>query len=120
MLFRSQYLTLGADLARKRARDPDEAYRRKALRASIVRIWGKGLGTALTAAYARRKYDGAFIVPTPRSDREYTATAALWHNRLSFRGITPRLVTVWHKTDSNIPFYTYRKANAFIQLGKTF
>ena len=115
-----QYLTLGADLARKRARDPDESYRRKALRASIVRIWGKGLGTALTAVYARRKYDGAFIVPTPRSDREYTATAAIWHNRLSFRGITPRLVTVWHKTDSNIPFYTYRKANAFIQLGKTF
>ena len=115
-----QYFTLGADFSRKRAHTADDAYHRRGLRASAVRVWGKGFGTALSAGYGRRRYDAADFFRIRRDDKEYSASLSLWHNRLSLWGVTPRLVTVWQKTTSNHPLYGYRKANAYLQIGKSF
>lgn len=85
-----------------------------------MRVWGKGLGTALPAGYGRRRYDAADFLAIRRDDKEYSASLSLWHKRLSLWGVTPRLVTVWQKTASNHPLYGYRKANAYLQIGKSF
>ena len=85
-----------------------------------MRVWGKGFGTALSAGYGRRRYDAADFFRIRRDDKEYSASLSLWHNRLSLWGVTPRLVTVWQKTTSNHPLYGYRKANAYLQIGKSF
>lgn len=113
-----QYFTLGLDVSRKKARDGSDAYRRRAVRATWARSWGKGFETTLTADIGLRQYDGGDLFNIVRKDREYTATATVWNKNLKLWGITPRLVGVFHRNKSNHFMYDYRKAYGFIQLNK--
>lgn len=115
-----QYFTVGADLSRKSAEDASDAYRRKGIRATWSRTWGKGgLTTVLSANYGQRDYDARDFFNIVRKDKEYTATASIWHKKVQLWGITPRIVGVYQRHDSNHFMYDYRKAYAFIQLNKS-
>lgn len=115
-----QYWILGTDYARKSARDRSDTYQRNSLRAGWTREWSYGLSTALTAEVGLRRYDGPDFLNIRRKDKEYAASLSVWHRRVHFWGITPRLVGTWQKSDSNHPLYRFQKSNLFIQIGKTF
>ena len=36
-----------------------------------------------------------------RKDKEYSATLSVWHKKVQLWGITPRLVGVYYRNDSN-------------------
>lgn len=116
----SNYFTLGVDVSRKSAQDRSDAYRRQAVRASWSQSWGQtGFTTLLTANYGQREYDARDFFNIVRKDKEYVATASIWHKKIQMWGITPRIVGVYVRNDSNHILYDYRKAYAFIQLSKT-
>lgn len=115
-----QYWTLGADWARKEAKDRSDAYRRSGARVGWTQQWQKHLTTSMSLGYAVRNYEAADIFQVVRKDKEYSASLAVSHKRLSFKGVTPKLVGVWQKTKSNHPFYGHEKSNVYIQLNKNF
>ncbi|MDO4441400.1 MAG: porin family protein [Moraxella sp.] len=118
-----QYWTLSADFSHKDAHDLSEAYYRRSLRLGWVHSWGN-TNTALSLSVARRHFTDPkvmFLVPTiHRKDMEYHTSLSIWDNRISFWGITPRLVGTYQRVDSNHPFYDYDKHHVFVQLSKSF
>ena len=115
-----QYFTLGTDFSRKSAQDSSDSYHRQGIRASWSRSWKRsGLGTTLTTNYGQREYDTNDFFNIVRKDKEYSATLSVWHKKVQLWGITPRLVGVYYRNDSNHFMYDYRKAYAFIQLSKS-
>lgn len=115
-----RYFTFGTDFSHKKARDDDDGYRRYGIRGSWSEQWKNGLHTNLSLGAAQRRYQGKDLLNILRRDREFFAGLSFAHRKVEFWGIRPRLVLRWHKTRSNHPFYGYRKANAFIQLDKSF
>ena len=57
----------------------------------------------------------------PRRDKEYHAGAALWHNKLAWQGLVPKLNFRYLKIDSNMPsFYSRSNAQWFVSVEKAF
>lgn len=115
-----QYWLLATSYSRRKARDTSQSYTRNSIRIGWTREWSYGLSTSLTAEAAHRQYDTENLFRIRVNQNEYNASLTLWHRRLHFWGITPRLVGTWQKYQGNYPINNHSKANAFIQLSKTF
>lgn len=124
LLFRlsaRQYWLVGTDYSRERAADADEAYRRIGIRTAWGYEWRHGLSASLNLSAARRRYDGYDYFQILRRDREYSATASLWHRDWQWRGLVPKLTAVWSRTQSNHFMGDYgHKSQAFFEIGKQF
>ncbi len=118
----TQYFTFGADWSRKSAeRYPMYSYIRKGIRVGWTQQWGWGLTTSALLGAGLRDYDAPWWGhPALRQDRELNASVVLSHRKIRFGGITPQLVGVWQRTNSNNPLFSFSKGNVFIQLGKSF
>lgn len=116
----TQYFTFGIDWSRKTAQDNSESYTRKGLRLGWTQQWGWGLTTSANLSAGHRNYDARDLFQILRRDHELTASLVVSHRKIQFAGITPQLVGVWQRVNSNHFFYPYRKGNVFIQLGKSF
>lgn len=115
-----QYFTLGTDVSRKSAQDRSDSYRRKAIRASWSQNWGNsGFNTLLSANYGQREYDARDFFNIVRQDKELSTSLSLWHNKVKLWGVTPRIVGVYSRTNSNHFMYNHHKAYAFVQLSKS-
>lgn len=116
----NQYFTIGADWSRKNAQDASDAYHRKGIRASWMQNWRRsGLSTLLSVQYGQRSYDAKDFFNIVRKDKELGATLSMWHKKVKWLGIQPRLVAVYQRNRSNHILYDYRKANVFLQLSKS-
>lgn len=117
---KNQYFSVGFDISRKSAQDASDAYRRKGIRASWSQHWRRlGLSSTVSAQYGQRSYDAQDFFNVVRKDRELSATVSLWHKKVQWLGIQPRLVAVYQRHRSNHVLYDYRKAYAFLQLSKS-
>lgn len=112
----------GADWINETARDPAEASIRKSLRIGTSYEWPLGISSRLNLRYAHRDFKANnFYFGYPRRDHEYQSTVSLWHRKLNFWGITPKLNWQYSKIDSNIPAFYSRSGNrVFIGADKTF
>lgn len=115
-----QYWLLATSYTRRKANDTSQSYTRTGIRLGWTREWTHGLSTSLNTEIANRQYDSRNFFGIRVNQNEYSANLSLWHRRIHHWGITPRLVLTWQKNQSNFPINNYSKANAYIQISKTF
>ena len=111
----------GADYSRDHTRDKAESSERKGGRIGAVYA-GKNWGARTNLRYVLRDFeaDNDFY-GYPRRDKEYHAAAALWHNKLAWQGLVPKLNFRYLKIDSNMPsFYSRSSAQWFVSVEKAF
>ena len=111
----------GADYSRDNARDNAESSERKGGRIGAVYA-APSWGARTNLRYVLRDFeaDNDFY-GYPRRDKEYHAGAALWHNKLAWQGLVPKLNFRYLKIDSNMPsFYSRSSAQWFVSVEKAF
>ena len=85
--------------------------------------WNFGLGSRISVSRYSERYDDRHYIYTDRRRTDHTTglNLTLWHKRLQWRGITPKLNWRHTRTDSNIgALYGYRKNRLFVSLEKAF
>lgn len=115
-----RYWFAGSDYTRLRSRDRDDAYNRYGWRIGLGQEWGRGLSGRLTLSYARKRHLAPNFFNSVQNNREYGVGISLWHRRLHWLGITPRLSWHYQNNRSNQALYTYKRQRLFIELGKQF
>ena len=86
-------------------------------------IWDENFNSRLIINYYNERFDGKHYVFTDRhrTDNAVVTNLSLWHNKLSFLGITPRLNWRYANNNSNInELHSYTKNRVFIDFEKTF
>ncbi|MEZ7694799.1 surface lipoprotein assembly modifier, partial [Neisseria sp. 27098_8_139] len=78
------------------------------------------LAASLNISVQRRNYRGPDIFNIQRRDTEYFTRLALSHNRLSWKGFTPRLNWTWSHIRSNHFYYRYNNHRVFLDIFKQF
>ncbi|UOO82315.1 surface lipoprotein assembly modifier [Uruburuella testudinis] len=109
----------GADYSRDHTRDQSESSARNGGRIGAVYA-APDWGARISLRYVLRDFeaDNDFF-GYPRRDKEYHAGAALWHNKLAWKGLVPKLNFRYLKIDSNIPaFYSRSSAQWFVSVEK--
>lgn len=108
--------SVGADYQYTSTRDRDDSYQRTGVRFSAVKEW-QSVGVRGSLGIAKRQY----FAPMPifnkvQENNEYQGSLSIWHNRLSYKTLTPRLTWQYQKTDSSIPLYSYDKNRVFVEI----
>lgn len=113
-------LNLGTDHQYVSTQDKDDSYRRAGLRVSAMGQW-RDVGASVALSAAKRTYFAPMpIFNQTQQNREHHANVSLWHNRLAYGKLMPRLVWQYQKTDSNIALYSYKKSRVFVEVGTSF
>lgn len=115
-----QFLTFGADYAKKSAEDNSVAFDRPGVRVGWGQTWPKGYSTKFDLGYAERNYDKEDFFGIKRENKEYRVGVTAWNRAFSIFGLTPRLNWSYNKVTSNSPFEEYDKNDVSIQLTKAF
>lgn len=117
-----QFFVLGIGAGYDGAQDDSEAYRHRHARFSWSREWGslKGLNTAASATVLQRRYRAPDVFNIQRQDTEYATRLTLSHNRLAWRGFTPRLNWTWSRTRGNHFYYRSEQHKVFVDVSKQF
>lgn len=113
-------LSLVADYQYTHTQDKDDSYYRMGLRASAHQQW-QHLGLRGSIGIAQRRY----LAPMPifnqtQINDEYTASLSLWHRKLAYQNLMPRLTWQYQKTDSSVALYSYDKSRVFVELSHAF
>lgn len=113
-------LSLGTEHQYANTRDKDDSFKKTGVRLAINQQWGN-IGAHLSLRRAKRTY----LAPMPifnqiEQNTERELSASLWHTRLHYRGLTPRLTWHYQKTDSNIALRRYQKGQVFIEVSGQF
>lgn len=88
-----------------------------------VRQFESGIGFRANAGYMRREFKAPaeLVYRFTRRDHEYQAGAALWHRKISWRGLTPQLNFRYANIRSNMPaFYSRSSKEWFMSVEKAF
>ena len=113
----------GADWSHDITRETEQASVRKGVRLGVFKTFSDGLGLRANLRYSRRVFDapGTLVYRFVRKDREYQADASVWHEKLSWKGLVPRLNLQYLKVDSNMGgFYSRRNMQWFVSMEKLF
>lgn len=83
---------------------------------------GSGVGSSINLQYAHRRFDAPhFLYGRFRRDDEYQLLWSMWHRRLAWRGMVPKLNYRYQKTDSNLSELYSRLGGAwFMSVEKIF
>ena len=100
----------------------DESSDKYGVRAGVIKEWSNGISGRMNLRYARRTFHEAhFFMSKVRKDNEYQVDLSLWHRKIHWQGITPKINYRYLKIDSNIPeFYTRDSQQWFLSFEKTF
>lgn len=109
----------GLDGQRSNARDEDDAYIRKGLRAGWLQDW-QGFNSRVSVSYGRKQHRAAGLFGQAQDNRELGVQAAVWHRSLNWRGFVPKLNWQYTRINSNLPLYAYRKHRVFMEVGRQF
>lgn len=114
--FDNTWLNVGLGYQQTLTQDKDDSYRRIEANASISKQW-QDIGVNANFELAKRTY----LAPMPifnktQINREYNTSISIWHNKLRYKNIVPRLTLQHQKTHSSIPLYNYDKNRVFIEL----
>ena len=113
----------GADWSHDITRETEQASVRKGVRLGVFKTFSDGLSLRANLRYSRRVFDapGTLVYRFVRKDREYQAGASVWHEKLSWKGLVPRLNLQYLKVDSNMGgFYSRRNMQWFVSVEKQF
>ena len=113
----------GTDWSHDITNEAEQASVRKGVRLGMVKFFSDGLGLRANLRYTRRTFDapGELVYRFIRKDREYQAGASVWHEKLSWKGLVPRLNLQYLKVDSNMGgFYSRRNMQWFVSVEKQF
>lgn len=116
----SRHLFFGLDYQQVRARDGDDSFTKKGLRAGISQMWQHGLGVRASVNYAQKRYDAPNFFGKIQHNHEYGLSASIYHQKLQLANTMPRLTWQYQKVDSNLPLYQYDKNQVFVELVKQF
>lgn len=116
----SGWVSVGADYRQAKTRDKDDSYTRVGIQGSITKRW-HDLGVRGSLNFSQRRYHGPMPIfnQTQTSD-EYFTNISVWHNKLSYLGLTPKLTWQYQKNDSNIALYSYDKSRVFLEVSRQF
>lgn len=84
--------------------------------------WLNGLNGQVNLRVAHRHFAQAHVLLDKiRNDREYLGSVALWHDKINYKGITPKLVYQYRKINSNIPaLYSWQSRGFNVEMVKWF
>ncbi|UNU74064.1 surface lipoprotein assembly modifier [Moraxella nasovis] len=114
------YYFVGVDRHKNNAQDGDDSFVRRGVRVGTGQDLPYGFGMQLTANYAKKDYRAAGFFGKVQHNDEYGAGLSLWHKKLYFGKLTPRLTWQYQKVDSNLPLYQYDKHKVFVELNQRF
>ncbi|VEH66038.1 TPR repeat-containing protein NMB0313 precursor [Rodentibacter pneumotropicus] len=104
------------------SQDKAESFLRRGI--NLGTIWQiKDFAMRLSGRYVKRDFRAEnFYFPTKkRQDKEYGVNVTVWHNKLQWKGFTPKLNYRYRKIDSNIPeFYSRQTSEFFMSIEKNF
>lgn len=110
----------GVDTRRERLKDAAESSNRSGVRLGVG-YYGEQLGAQASVRFSQRQFNAPnFWYDTVRRDHEINASAAVWHNKLSYKGFIPKLNYRYQEIDSNLPLYDRRSQAWFITIDKQF
>ena len=116
-----QFWFVGLNFNRTATRDKDDSYIRRGISLGWIQEWSFGLSSRLALNYARKNYKAPMpIFNITQRNKEYGATASLWHRAIHYKGITPRLTYNFSRVRSNHAFYSYDKHRVFVEFSKRF
>lgn len=113
----------GLDASNDNTHDRTQASWRYGARIGAVKQFSDGIGLRAGIGYTRREFKApnTLVYRLTRRDHEYSANAALWHTKLSWKGFTPQLNFRYRKIDSNMPgFYSRQNREWFVSAEKQF
>jgi len=107
--------SLGASQQWDVLNDKSESSRTSSLHAGNTYRADSGLNLQANAQVGQRDfYAPHFLFGTTRRDRELSASVGLWHEKLSVRGISPKLVYQYRRIHSNLPALYSRKSHGLM------
>lgn len=114
------WASIGTDYQQTHTQDKDDSYTRVGVRGTIGKQW-QDLGVRGSIHMAQRRYHAPMPIfnQIQKSD-EYFANVSIWHNKISYLGLTPKLTWQYQKNDSNIALYSYDKSRVFVEIGRQF
>ena len=114
-------LYIGLDWLEHQTRDPSEASVRRGIRFGLMREWPQ-FGLRADIRLGRRQFRQThFFFPVVHSDRETQLNLSLWHPKLQWHGLMPRLTYRHLNINSNIPeLYQRRSRQWFIEVERRF
>ncbi|MBF0784929.1 DUF560 domain-containing protein [Muribacter muris] len=105
-----------------RSKDKAESSLRRGI--NIGTIWQiKHFAMRLSGRYVKRDFraENFYFPMKKRQDKEYSINAAVWHNKLQWKGFIPKLNYRYRNIDSNIPeFYSRKTSEVFVSIEKNF
>lgn len=113
----------GVDWNNENTHEREQASTRTGVRVGMAKTFDNGLGIRTNLRYAQRHFKAPswLVYQFTREDHEYQLNAALWHNKLSWRGFTPKINWRYEKIDSNMSgFYSRNNQQWFMSVEKTF
>jgi len=119
--FKDREIYIGLDWLEHQTRDPSEASVRRGIRFGLMREWPQ-FGLRADIRLGRRQFRQThFFFPVVRSDRETQLNLSLWHPKLQWHGLMPRLTYRYLNINSNIPeLYQRRSRQWFIEVERRF
>ena len=77
-----------------------------------------GLNLQASVYRAQRKFNGPhYLFGYNRKDQEFATSLGIWHSKISFKKITPKLVYRYNKIKSNIPaLYSYQTKGFMLEI----
>ena len=115
-----QYFNAGINYYVNKAQDEDEIYQRPGLYIGWGQEWPKGFSSYAQISMAKRHYKEQDYFGIKRKDKEYSGYLALWNRAWHWKGITPRLIFKWNKTQSNHFLYEKENSKINIEFSKVF
>ena len=115
-----RYYFAGLDYNKTDTRDADDSFVRQGVRAGFGQELGLGFSTRMSVNFAKKEYQGAGFFGKIQENDEYGASISLWHKKIHYAKITPRITWQYNKVDSNLPLYEYDKHRIFIEMSKKF
>ncbi len=118
-----QYWLLGHELyTQTGARDPGNSFQHLGLRAAWGQAWASGIGTWINVGSSLRRYRGPtlFSEGIPKRDTQRSIALSIWHQRIRYANLTPRLSLSHHRMLSNDTLFGNRKTRVTIEASRQF
>ena len=112
----------GADIQKDMLESKDESSDKYGIRAGVIKEWKNSISTRVNVRVAKRTFkDPHFLMQKIREDNEYQLDLSVWHRKIHWKGITPKINYRYLKIDSNIrELYGRDSHQYFVSLEKTF
>lgn len=112
-------LYMGYHLNVDNAKDDSDTNTQVGVSVGVSRAFGP-IVTQAALGFYHRLYEGKDLFQIQRQDKVYTADASLYNKEWHYKGVTPKLVMSYQKTDSNHFMYKNDNKAVYLSLQKLY